>query len=118
MAQGFSKAISEHEYVIHALAILPDHLHLAMAYHTRNVKDISKHMKARATLFLAKAGLHPLRKFAAKNGRMPSPWARNYWCPFIRSKEHMRSAIKYVENNPAKAGLRRQHWSLVTPYKG
>lgn len=118
IAQGFAKAISEHHYVVHALAIMPDHLHLAMAYHSRDIEDISKHMKARATLFLAKAELHPLQKFTGKNGRVPSPWGRKCWCPFIRSKEHMKSAIRYVEKNPIKAGLRRQNWSLVTPYEG
>ncbi len=118
IAKGFSKAMSEHHYVVHALAIMPDHLHMAMAYHSRDVEDISKHMKARATLFMAKEGLHPLQKFAGKNGRVPSPWGRNCWCPFIRTKEHMRAAIKYVEDNPGKAKLRPQRWSLVTPYEG
>ncbi len=85
IAKGFAKAMSEHFYVVHALAIMPDHVHLAMAYHSRDVEDISKHMKARATLFMAKAGLHPLQKFVGTNGRDSSPWGRKCWCPFIRS---------------------------------
>jgi len=47
---------------------------------------------------------------------MPSPWARNHWCPFFRSQEHMQQAIIYVERNPQKAGLQPQRWSFVRPY--
>jgi hypothetical protein len=58
-----------------------------------------------------------VRKFSLrKNCRKPSPWERNHWCPFIRSEQPMRTAIRYVEANPVKAGLRPQRWSLVTPY--
>jgi len=28
----------------------------------------------------------------------------------------MRAAIKYVRNNPIKAGLKEQRWQLVVPY--
>jgi len=118
IAEGFAKAMSEHDYLVHALAILPDHVHMAMAYHSRAVDKIARHLKAKATSHLAYGGLHPLRQFVSENGRVPSPWARNYWCPFVRSEEHMRAAIRYVEKNPVKAGLRRQNWSLVTRYEG
>ncbi len=116
IAQGFAEALSEHDYVVHALAILPDHTHLIMAFHARHVDEISAHLKAKATASLARQYLHPLESFAGKNGRKPTPWARNYWCPFIRSERHMRVAIRYVQANPVKAGLRPQRWSLVTPY--
>jgi len=116
IAQGFAKAITEKAYSVHALAIMPDHVHLVMAYHSHAVEKISGHLKSKVTFELSSTGRHPLQQFAAKNGRVPTPWARNYWCPFIKSVEHMRAAIRYVEQNPIKSGLRRQNWSLVTPY--
>jgi REP element-mobilizing transposase RayT len=116
IAQRLAIALSEHGYVEHALAILPDHTHLIMAYHERHIDKIAAHLKANATYSLASQDLHPLANFAGKNGRKPSPWTRNHWCPFIRSEQHMRTAIRYVEANPVKAGLRPQRWSLVTPY--
>jgi len=118
IARGFAEAIAEHGYVIHALAILPDHVHLAMAWHARHIDDIAAHLKAKATLRMSKAGMHPMAAHAGADGRMPSPWARNYWCPFIWDVEHLRLAIRYVEANPIKAGLRRQRWEIVTPFVG
>lgn len=116
IAAGFAAGMEEHDYAIHALAILPDHVHLIMAWHRRPVDDIAKHLKAKATRHMNDAGLHPLRAYA-KRGRTPSPWARKHWCPFIHDEQHMRTAIRYVETNPIKSGLRPQRWSLVTPYE-
>lgn len=118
IACGFSDAMTEQDYTVYALAILPDHVHLVMARHRRPIGEISAHLKAKATMRLSSEGLHSLEQFASPTGRKPSPWARNYWCPFIRTQEHMRAAIRYVENNPVKAGFRVQRWSLVTRYDG
>ncbi|MEX0774507.1 MAG: hypothetical protein WD042_02210 [Phycisphaeraceae bacterium] len=117
IVRGFADALTEHDYRIYALAILPDHVHLVMAWHSRHCDDIAKHLKAKATMRLSAEGLHPLAQYASGTGRIPSPWARNHWCPFIWSAEHMRVAIRYVRANPIKAGLQAQHWSIVTPYE-
>lgn len=116
IAKGFGNAIAEHGYVVNALAILPDHVHLVMRYHARPVEKIAAHLKAKATHSLSSADMHPLASYASPAGRIPSPWARNYWCPFIFDEEHYRRAVAYVEQNPVKAGLRRQRWSIVSPY--
>ncbi len=39
IAQGFATALTEHNYVVHALAILPDHVHLVMSWHSRHRRD-------------------------------------------------------------------------------
>lgn len=118
IARGFEKAIDEHHYLVHALAILPDHAHLITSWHARHVDDIASHLKANATITMSKAGLHPMARHVSRTGRVPSPWARNHWCPFIRDEKHLRTAIRYVESNPVKAGLRPQRWDLVTPFRG
>ena len=115
---GFADAAAENHYTIHALCILPDHAHLVIARHQLDIDHIARHLKAKATHRLSKTGRHPLAKHASWNGRIPSPWARNHWCPFIRSHRHMRLAIRYVEANPLKAGLPRQWWSIVIPHTG
>jgi REP element-mobilizing transposase RayT len=117
VAQGFATAAHEHEYKIHALAILPDHVHMIMARHPRHIDDIAAHLKAKATRQLSLEHLHPLAAHASPVGRMPSPWSRNYWCPFIRDAGHMLKAIKYVERNPIKAGLKLQRWRCAAPYE-
>jgi REP element-mobilizing transposase RayT len=116
IAKGFGDAIVEHGYLVNALAILPDHVHLVMRCHIRSVDKIAAHLKAKATARLSAAEMHPLGSYVSPTGRTPSPWARNYWCPFIYDEEHYRRAIAYVEQNPVKAGLRPQLWSIVSPY--
>lgn len=117
VARGIAIAALEARYVIHALAILPDHVHLVMAWHPKHVDLIAAHLKAKATHELVIAGMHPLACDASIKGRIPSPWARNHWCPFIRNVDHMREAIAYVERNLIKAGLRPQRWRQVQPYR-
>ncbi len=116
IARGFAEASATHEYHFHALAILPDHIHLVTAHHDRHIDKIAAHLKAKATMHLSQENLHPMERFKKANGTKPSPWARNFWCPFIRTPKHMKAAIEYVENNPVKAGLRKQHWKCVVPY--
>lgn len=118
VARGFRDAMNEHDYRVHALAVLPDHVHLVMAWHRRHVDDIAAHLKSKATRAMNLEGIHPLRAFPMRGDRLPSPWARNFWCPFIWDEHHLRVAIRYVETNPMKAGLKRQNWELVEPLEG
>lgn len=118
IANGFAHSALKQGYAIHALAIMPDHAHLLMRWNNTDVDRIATQFKARATAYLNQADLNPMAPYPRKNGTLPSPWARNYWCPFIRTKEHMHAAIRYVENNPIKAGFKPQRWKLVTPYTG
>lgn len=115
IARGFSEAAREGNYTLHALAILPDHTHLVLAWHPRHIDEIARHLKAKATRRLSMESLHPLMRFASPKGRQPSPWARNHWCPFLTDPRHLRIAIRYVEANPIKAGLKRQRWKCVVP---
>jgi REP element-mobilizing transposase RayT len=113
IARGFAIAAEEGAYVIHALAILPDHVHAVIAKHHQHIDRIAIHMKAKATRQLSSEGLHPLVRQPRADGTLPSPWARNYWCPFIDSAEYLHQAIRYVENNPMRSGLKAQNWSCV-----
>ncbi|MEM1027632.1 MAG: hypothetical protein AAGJ38_06080 [Planctomycetota bacterium] len=118
IARGFAAAADEGGYLFHALAILPDHAHLVIARHVRHLDEIASHVKAKATRALNDAELHPLAKYRSGTGRTPSPWARKHWSPYIRDARHLRNVIRYVQDNPVKAGLRRQRWSCVTPWEG
>lgn len=118
IARGFGVAVGEGGYVVHAMAILTDHVHLVMAWHVRDADLIGRHLKSKATYELSQDNRHPMQRFESDKGRVPSPWSRNQWIPYIYTKEHMRAAIRYVEQNPVKAGLKRQKWNLVVPYVG
>ena len=47
-------------------------------------------------------------------GRTGSFWMRDYFDRYIRDAEHFRKAVRYIENNPVKAGLcdRAEDWRL------
>ncbi len=113
IALGFKRAAEEGEYVVHALAVLPEHTHLVMARHERHVDQIASHLKAKATRQLSAAGLHPLAPH--KPDDPPSPWARGKWCVFINDESQVRAAIEYTEKNPEKEGKPRQYWTFITP---
>lgn len=118
IANGFAHNAVKQNYTIHALAIMPDHAHLLMRWDATDVDRIATQFKARATSKLNETGLNPMAAYPRTNGTLPSPWARNNWCPFIRTTEHMRAAIRYVDQNPVKAGLKPQKWKMVVPYDG
>ncbi|MEM7682011.1 MAG: transposase [Planctomycetota bacterium] len=117
ISKGFGEACESHGYRPAALAILPDHVHLAMWRHSRPIEEVAKHLKSKATAHLTAAGQHPLSQHASASGRIPSPWARGYWCPFVRDMDQMERVIRYVEDNPVKAGLPRQSWAWVEAHK-
>ena len=88
-----------------------------MARHRRHLDEIAAHLKAKATRQLSLEDLHPMKAFTARDGRMPSPWARNYWCPFTDALDDLRKAVRYVQRNPLKSGLPPQRWSCIEPFK-
>jgi REP element-mobilizing transposase RayT len=113
---GFRQAIEESKYRVHACSILPQHIHLVVAPHERDIRRIMGHFKARATQQLVRDNLHPPAAHREKDGTIPSPWARKGWAVYIFSEQHLGEAIKYTFNNPLKENKPRQHWSFVTPY--
>ncbi|MCI0363743.1 MAG: transposase, partial [Phycisphaerales bacterium] len=101
---------------VHACSIMPDHVHLVVCRGARIIEQIAGHLKSFATRQLNDEGIHPLANFR-KNGETPSIWARGTrWTRYLNSIDDMVRSIKYVEDNPAKDGLPRQHWNFVTPY--
>lgn len=116
IAEGFRRAVREGDYNIHACSILPTHVHLALGPHERKYHMIALHLKNRATSVLRERGLDPMEQYAKQSDAIPSPWAKGLWKVYIRSAEHLRAAIRYVENNPLAEGKRIQRWDFVTPF--
>ncbi len=105
-AKVIALSFSNTPYRLHACAILPKHVHLVVAHTSRNIRQAIGHVKSEATKALRKQGWF----------QEYSPWADHGWNVYLNSREAMRRAICYVENNPVREGKRRQHWSCVTPY--
>ena len=107
VARAFAEAAREGEYRIHAMAVMPDHAHLVIARHAKPIEAIARHLKAHATRRLSRENLRPKPR---------SPWADKHWSVFLNTHEHVHSAIRYVEQNPVRAGLRPQQWKCLQPY--
>lgn len=105
-AQTAAQAMGGAGYPLHAMAIMPDHVHLVTGRIERDIRRAVGHMKADATRVLRDEGC-----FVEQ-----SIWAEHGWNVYLDSPEAVRRAIAYVEKNPTREGLRPQRWSCVVPY--
>lgn len=72
-------------------------------------------LKASATTELMRCGLHPFQDLPDENGRPSKCFARGEWKVYLEQPEDLARAARYVEGNPEKEGLSKQHWPFVTP---
>ena len=117
VARGIAALLTKTDLKIHALAVLPDHVHCVVHSRRLSPDTILTALKSAATRGLNAEGLHPLASYPRRNGRLPMPWADGGWKVYLFTADDMRRAIGYVEQNPPRAGLPRQQWSCVTPYR-
>ena len=115
VARGFSRFVDRSGIVIHACAILPEHVHLVVARHGYSIEEIARHLKGDATTQLKREGLHPFANDTYRDGTLPSPWARGEWKCFIDHVEYIHNAVRYVNRNPTREGYKAQEWSFVSP---
>lgn len=117
IALGFTSAVNEAHYGVHACCIGYDHAHLVIARHERLIERIAGHLKSKASMALRDAGCHPLRGFEVEQ-KIPTPWSVGKWDVWINDEAQLRSAIGYVERHPRKERLPDQHWKFVKPFEG
>ena len=116
IAEGFTVAIREGCYRIHALCIGHDHSHAVVARHpSRSIETVARHLKSKATMSLTRRDVHPLRGHRKPDGSVPTPWLEGIWSVFINEYEHLTSAIGYVQRHPEKEELPHQEWEFTIP---
>lgn len=113
VARGFARACADAQYCVLACAIMPDHAHIVFACHKHKAESIVAHFKRAASQSLREEGVHPFQSFVSDGVSPPSPWARGRWIVYINSDRNLERAIEYVNDNPVRAGLRRQNWKFV-----
>jgi REP element-mobilizing transposase RayT len=118
IAKGFAKQCAKSNYSIWACSIMPEHTHLVLARHTYKVEQMANLLKGAATTETMSDENHPLQSYAEDGERPPRMWSAHEWKQYLDSEEAIEQAIRYVEENPEKEGLRRQTWSFVTPFGG
>jgi REP element-mobilizing transposase RayT len=109
VARGLDAAKREGNYRVWRCAVLPTHVHLLMApADDRSCGKAAGHLKARVTQTMRSERLHP---FLDAECDITNPlWARRFRCRWVTERHWLAGALRYVGNNPVKAGLPRQRW--------
>ena len=114
--RALGRAIAELELAAYACPIMPDHVHLVTGRYRSTAEYVAGFLKRAATRRLSEEGLHPLQGCRQTNGRTPGPWVVGGWFVYLNRPEEVHRRIRYVDENPTKAGLPPQRWSFVRPY--
>lgn len=117
VARGFAQAVQDADYAVWACSIMPDHVHMVVRRHERDIETIMGHFKSAATRRLRVEGIDPMAGCVRPGGRPASPWVEKGWSVFLETEQDVRRAVAYVEENPLKEGHRAQHWSIVRPIR-
>ena len=99
-AIGVLAAVADAHLPVYALCVMPDHVHVVVQETGKDAKALIGRSKSFATKRLNAMGLSPRGE--------KTPWVRGGWFISIKNREQLLCAIRYVENNPLAAGLRRQ----------
>jgi|GEM_PF-5908955 len=122
IGRGIATIVAKLQLTVHACAILPEHVHAVVAVHRLDSDAIME-------------ALEHVRNPCSVTAAGGSRWLRaiNHWLPPAtstktlrqiqtcskkrRTPEDMCRAIRYVEQNPLRAGFKVQRWSYVVPYE-
>jgi REP element-mobilizing transposase RayT len=118
VGRGFAQVVARLELRVLAAAILPNHVHLVVARHLLPPRSLAGLLKRGASRQLTAEGIHPLSGRTHRNGRPISPWGEHSWSVFLPTRAAVRRSILYVEENPIRAGLKRQRWSSSCHLRG
>jgi hypothetical protein len=109
IADALAEAIREHKYTCYACAIMPEHVHILIRKHKHLAEDMLDNCQQSSRLRLCIVGLrpddHPV-------------WGGPGWKVFLDTPADVRRTIHYIEGNPPKWHLPRQHWPFVKEYDG
>lgn len=108
---------NETRYELLAWCVMPNHVHVLVDVRMTPLWKIIQNWKVRVAREAGKI-LRLERRAPARHGdvshSMNKPswcsalrpfWQRQYWDTFMRDEEQKLKAIRYIENNPVKAGL-------------
>ena len=97
---AFGKVVRRLGIEIPTCAIMNDHVHILVLRSKHRIEYIVNQLKGAAT--------------AALNLKQ-TPWSRGCWKVFIEDTEAILAAARYIQANPANAGLPAQNWDFITP---
>jgi REP element-mobilizing transposase RayT len=116
VGDGFAQAVADLDLDVYACSIMPDHVHLVTGRYRNDVEYVAGFLKRAATRRLNDEQANPLQGCRQANGRTPSPWVVGGWFVYLNSPSEIHGRIRYVQDNPIKAGLPPQRWDFVRAY--
>jgi len=116
VGDGFAKFLARSKVTILACSIMPRHTHLVVDRPPYLIEQAANLLKGAATAELSRCGIHPFANVPYQNGKLPTPWSRKQWACYLNNPTDIWRAIRYVEANPIKDGLPKQHWPFVTRF--
>jgi REP element-mobilizing transposase RayT len=109
IAKEFANVIRQQTYTCYSCAIMPDHVHMLIRKHRDNAEKMIEHFQdASREALIASAHRpadHPV-------------WGGPGWKVYLETRGDFERVIRYINDNPIKAGRHRQIWDFVTPYDG
>lgn len=106
---AFREAINREKYTCYGCAIMGDHVHCLIRKHKHHGETMIEHLQTASREALIRAGRrtpeHPV-------------WGGPGWKVFLYTQADMRRIVRYIEQNPVKAGWPMQVWDFVKPYEG
>lgn len=90
------------QYRLIAWVIMPNHLHILFTpFEGVSLSEIMKNLKGYTARMI--------NKHRHQTGHI---WQPDYFDRYMRNEEHLLKTIRYIENNPVKAGLVQspEHW--------
>lgn len=91
-------------YRLHAWVVMPNHVHVL--FKTLPGQEMAKIVWGWKS-FTGKEIKATLRQAGAWRSHEGPVWYREYWDRYIRSRLHYENAVRYIHDNPVKAGLTR-----------
>jgi len=116
VARAIGEVAQKYQLPVYAAAIMPDHIHLVIARQAQKAEAWIGYFKRAGSRALRAAELHPFANHPQAGDRLPTPWAEGGWRVYLHAPDEIVRSVRYVERNPAAAGLPPQHWKFVTPY--
>jgi REP element-mobilizing transposase RayT len=84
---------NEQRYVLKAWCLMPNHVHVLVEITTMPMAEFVKGWKG--------CSARDCNKILGRRGAF---WADDYWDTYMRDAEQERRTVRYIENNPVKAG--------------
>ena len=100
IAAGSLRHFDRQRYDLYAWCVMPNHVHVVFQQKEgHSLADIIKSWKG-----------YSARKINQNLGREGSLWQREYFDRLMRDETHLNRSMRYVLNNPLKAGLGEWPW--------